>query len=119
MTTRKEFEKNLRGHDWYYAYSDDHRYWTAGHQQVQVLHEQHKTLACPYDLSTLRRWVHNMIIDQFAEEAPGEWYRQPRKYKSIAPTARGELMTQAEHDLISDWFHGPRKPNEINNLEDS
>ena len=119
MTTRKEFEKKLRNHDWFYAYSDDHRYWTAGRDAESRLLDQHRELSCPYPLITLRKWAHNMILEQFAEEEPGEWYRQPRKYKCIAPTALRDLMTQAEHDLITDWFHGPRKPNEINHLEDS
>jgi len=117
MVTRKQFSKNLHGHDWYYAYSDDHRYWKAGRAEAAVLREQHTKLACPYDLNTLRRWAHKNILEQFAEEEPGAWYRQPRKYKCIASTPRGELITQMEYDMITDWFTGPRKPNDINHLD--
>jgi hypothetical protein len=28
--TLEEFEKALKGHDWYYEYSDDNRVWRAG-----------------------------------------------------------------------------------------
>lgn len=101
---KSEFGKSLRNHDWYYAYSDDHRVWTKGREAQQKLLSTHQELECPYSLADLRGWAHNMILEQFAEESPGEWYRQPRVYKSIAPTSRQDLMTQALHDEISVWL---------------
>ena len=104
MSTRAEFGKSLKHHDWYYAYSDDHRVWKAGHAVQSTLSNTHRTLNCPYSLTCLRNWSHNMILEQFAEEEPGKWYRQPRKYKSLAPTKREDLLTQVEHDEITQWM---------------
>ena len=101
---RAEFGSKLKGHDWYYGYSDDHRVWTRGNAAHKRLVAARTNLDCPFTMGELRNWAHNMILEQFAEEAPGEWYRQPRKYKCIAPTKREELMTQAQHDEITQWM---------------
>lgn len=101
---RSEFGKKIKSHDWYYGYSDDHRAWTRGRDAAQVLRVAHKDLQCPYDLNELERWAHNMVLEDFAEETPGEWYRQPRKYKCVAPTKRSGLITQARYDEISQWM---------------
>ena len=47
-----------------------------------------------------------MILENFAEEVPGsdDWYRQPRKYKCVAPAKRESLITQAQHDEITQWM---------------
>ena len=78
---REEFGKALKGHDWYYAYSDDSRSYRNGMSQASKLREAHAKLDCPFDMSSLKKWAHNMIVEQFAEETPGKWYRHPRKYK--------------------------------------
>lgn len=31
--TVEQFTQMLKNHDWYYMYSDDHRYWTKGRQE--------------------------------------------------------------------------------------
>ena len=103
-TSRAEFGRRLKGHDWFYAYSDDHRYYTAGRRSETQLREIHKGFECPYSLATLRLWAHNMILENFIEESPGEWYPNPRRYKSIAPSKREELITQAYHDEITQWM---------------
>lgn len=35
--TLKEFYKELESHDWFYAFSDDHRYWSSGVQNYKRL----------------------------------------------------------------------------------
>ena len=105
--TRKVFGTKLRSHDWYYAYSDDHRYWDRGRRQRMELDAMHKNLRCPYDFGTLSKWAHDMIVEQFAEESPGEWYRQPRKYKCVAPCDRKDLITEQEWSDIQSWFDNP------------
>jgi hypothetical protein len=102
--TRKDFADALRRHDWYYAYSDDHRYWTRGRDQAAALNTSHSALECPFDMATLRKWAHDMVVDHFAEEEPGNWYRQPRLYKCVAPTPRSDLITNEEHNNISRWM---------------
>lgn len=101
---RAEFGSKLKSHDWYYGYSDDHRVWTRGRDAAARLRRTHEELDCPFDMKLLNKWAHNMILEQFAEEAPGEWYRQPRKYKCVAPIKREELITQAQHDEITNWM---------------
>ena len=104
--TRKDFADALRRHDWYYSYSDDHRVWRRGQDETAALKASHSALECPFDMATLRRWVHDMVVDHFTEEEPGNWYRQPRLYKCVAPTTRGDLITSEEHNSISRWMEG-------------
>tara|TARA_B100000131_G_scaffold263311_1_gene260088 strand:+ start:948 stop:1298 length:351 start_codon:yes stop_codon:yes gene_type:complete len=101
---RSEFGSKLKTHDWYYAYSDDHSVWRRGRDASARLRRTHEELECPFDMGILNKWAHNMILEQFAEEAPGEWYRQPRKYKCVAPAKREDLITQAQHDEITNWM---------------
>jgi len=102
--SREKFGLALKGHDWYYAYSDDSRVWRNGQSQSDMLNKRHKELDCPYNMTTLRKWSHNLIVEQFVEEIPGEWYRHPRKYKSIAPCKREDLITQELHDQVTQWM---------------
>jgi len=102
--TRADFAMKLKGHDWYYAYSDDHRSYSSGRIAERTLLNLHKQLECPYSLVTLRIWAHKMILENFVEEQPGEWYPNPRKYQSTAPTKREGLITQAYHDEITQWM---------------
>ena len=104
MLTRSEFGKRLRSHDWYYGYSDDHRVWTRGRDASRALRVTHEELDCPFNMGLLEKWAHNMVVEQFAEETPGEWYRQPRKYKCVAPVKHEDLITQAQHDEITQWM---------------
>ena len=101
---RAEFGKKLRHHDWYYGYSDDYGVWTRGRRAAEALRANHAQLDCPFTMAELKTWAHEMILEDFAEEAPGEWYRQPRNYKCVAPTKRENLMTRAQHDEITQWM---------------
>jgi len=105
MSKRLEFATALKSHDWYYAYSDDHRYWTRGTAQRRELNTLHKQLDCPFSLVELQAWTSNMIVEQFTEDANGGWYREPRKYKSVAPTTRGHLILQSQWDDIEAWIN--------------
>ena len=101
---RAEFGMMLKGHDWYYGYSDDYSVWRRGQAAQSRLAAARTNLECPYDMGLLRRWAFKMILEQFEEMEPGKWWRVPRKYSCIAPTKREELMTQAQHDEITQWF---------------
>ena len=103
-SSRKDFLEKLKAHDWYYAYSDDHRYWTAGSKQRKELLALHEALSCPYSLDILCKWAHKMVVEEFAEESPNEWYRQPRIYKSIAPARLEDLITQNKWNEIQGWL---------------
>lgn len=97
------FEKALRGHDWYYHYSDDHSYWSRGSAQAQSLNIMHSELNCPYDMQKLQSWVFEMVKDKFLEEEPGKWYRIPRQ-KYAAHVEEKALLTRGEYQEITDWF---------------
>lgn len=101
---RAEFGSKLKNHDWYYAYSDDHSVWKRGQAASARLRAACEELDCPFDMGLLQKWAFKMIVEEFAEEAPGKWYRQPRIYKSIAPTKFEDLITQAQHDEITQWM---------------
>ncbi len=98
-----EFESALRGHDWYYAYSDDHSYWARGVSQARSLNIMHNQLSCPYNMGKLQSWVFNMTLDNFAEDEPGKWYKEPRQ-KYASHVEEKVLLTKKEHDEISEWF---------------
>ena len=100
----KTLLETLRNHDWYYMYSDDHRVWDRGRVRHLELRKRVERLNCPWTLDELRRAVQEMIFEDFAEEEPGKWYRQPRKYKNIAPTQRDELMHRADQVQILAWI---------------
>ena len=101
---RSEFAKRLKNHDWYYGYSDDHKVWTRGRNASAALRKTKEELDCPFTMNELKTWAHKMILEDFAEEEPGCWYRQPRKYKHVAPAKREELMPRAFHDEINRWM---------------
>ena len=96
--------ERLKRHDWYYAYSDDHRVWKAGLNEERKLKGLVADLHCPYTLAQLRMAVQNMVVEDFVEESPGEWYRHPRKYKNVAPTGRPDLMHRADQVQVLAWI---------------
>ena len=107
---RKTLMERLRAHDWYYAYSDDNRYYQSGRREEQLLNSALANLGCPYNMKQLRMAVQNMVVEEFEEESPGEWYKQPRKYKSVAPVTRGDLIHRADQVQILAWIeHSDRE----------
>ena len=96
--------ERLTNHDWYYAYSDDHRVWKRGRQRQQALQLELEEARCPYTMSEIRMTVHKMILEDFVEEQPNRWYRHPRKYKNVAPAQRSGLIERARASEITEWF---------------
>jgi len=37
MLTKVEFMEMLKNHDWYYQFSDDHRYWVKGNAEAKLI----------------------------------------------------------------------------------
>ena len=99
--------EKLRRHDWFYGYADDHRAWKRGAQRHRELQAELARLNCPFGLGEVRMAAQNMILEDFAEESPGQWYRQPRKYKNVAPTARDGLIERARAEEIVAWARDP------------
>lgn len=40
-----EYEECLKKHDWFYHYSDDHRYWSSGQASHEKINSLRKTLS--------------------------------------------------------------------------
>ena len=94
----------LTRHDWYYEYSDDHRVWRRGHLRQRELLDELKRLKCPHSVADVRMSVQDMILEDFVEEEPGKWYRHPRKYKSVAPARRENLIERGRAEEIIAWI---------------
>ena len=85
-------------------YSDDGRVVRRGRQRTSALRQRIESLKCPFTMSELRMAAQKMVVGEFAEEEPGKWYRQPRKFKSIAPARREDLVTHDEYTKIMEWI---------------
>ena len=99
----KSLYLQLKGHDWFFGYADDHRAWKRGRQRQQQLEALVEKLGCPYPLNDLRMAVQEMVVEDFAEETPGNWYRQPKVYKNVAPVKRSQLLHRADQVQILAW----------------
>ncbi len=42
--TLEQYKAELAKHDWYYAYSDDHREWKRGHERQKALEAAQPTV---------------------------------------------------------------------------
>ena len=42
--TLEQFEQLLKGHDWYYDYSDDHSVWTRGREHANKIVKARQSL---------------------------------------------------------------------------
>jgi hypothetical protein len=94
----------LTNHDWFHEYSDDHRVWQRGHARQAELKAELDRLNCPFTMRDIRMSVQKMILDEFAEEKPGQWYRQPKLYKNVAPTGRPGLIERSNAEEIMIWL---------------
>ena len=100
----KTLYDQLKGHDWYYGYSDDHRVWKRGQRMQNHLRKLLESLNCPYPMGDLRMAVQEMVVDLFVEEEPGRWYRKPHTYKNVAPVKRSQLLLRADQVQILAWI---------------
>jgi hypothetical protein len=100
----KSLYLQLKGHDWYYGYSDDHRMWKRGRERQQHLEALVKKLGSPFPLNELRMAVQEMVVEDFEEQSPGNWYPKGNTYKNIAPTKRSGLMHRADQVQVLAWI---------------
>lgn len=94
----------LKGHDWYYGYSDDHSVWQRGRQQEAVIRQRLRECNCPFEIHQLRKAVQGMVFEKFFEESPGKWFRYPKKYSSVAPASESDLIHEADQVQILAWI---------------
>ena len=96
--------ERLTNHDWYHAYSDDHRVWKRGEQRTKELYNELVKLECPYNMGDIRMTVHKMILDDFTEVEPNRWYRDPERARLVAPAQRTELIERSQAEKILGWL---------------
>ena len=66
ILTINEFETMLRGHDWCYNYSDDHRYYTRGRQQRDAIERAIKELT--------EQGLREQAVELFNELSPDDFH---------------------------------------------
>ena len=96
--------ERLRRHDWFWGYSDDHRWWKKGRQEDVSLRDSLSQCKCPYGMSDIRRAVLNMIEEDFKKEEDDYWYRQPHVYKNVAGVRRSDLISRSYAQEIISWL---------------
>lgn len=99
--------QTLKRHDWYFGYSDDYSVVKRGRKRHSELRERVESLGCPYTLTQLENAIYDNVLEDFVEDPPesGKWFRNPPKYKNVAPTKRAELMPRVEHEQIMTWIN--------------
>ena len=100
--------ERLKGFDWYYGYSDDHRVWKRGRENMARLTEDLKSLGCPYDTGDLRRVAYEQVDDLYEKFEDGGHYKPELKAKwsSIAPTSPDDMITRETYNEIIAWLEG-------------
>lgn len=102
--TRQELLADLKRHDWYHMYSDDHSVWRRGSSDARRLTEALNEADCPFAFWDIHKAISGFAVEKYVEVNPGE-YRDPTwKYDCIASQRREDLLTQAEIDEILGWF---------------
>ena len=96
--------ERLTNHDWYYAYSDDHRVWKRGDQRHKDLYNELVKRECPYNMGDIRMTVHKMILEDFTEREPNRWFRDPENGRSSSPVMRRDLIERERAEEILRWI---------------
>lgn len=99
MATREDLKSRLQAHDWYYGYSDDHRYWSAGQNQKEHIHNLYNQLMPPFELVQLRAWALHLVQGELVQGIDGHW----RKGNS-ASVSTAETITPDTFDRIEKWL---------------
>jgi hypothetical protein len=94
----------LQRHDWFWGYSDDHRWWKKGRKEDTSLRASLSQCKCPYGMSDIRCAVLNMIEEDFKKEEDGYWYRQPHVYKNVAGVNKSDLISRSYAQEIISWL---------------
>ena len=101
-TDRQILSAHLRGHDWWYMMSDDHRYYRAGEMSLSGLRDKIRRLDCPWTLGELRAWALGMTSDLYGPEVDGFCPRLDRRGSARA----SQLIPRILADEINHWMEG-------------
>ena len=94
--------ERLKAFDWTWAYSD--QFLAGASREEKRLKALLKERCCAFSWKQLHAWACNMILEDFEEVAPDNFFRKGRDRRGIAPCARDELITREEADMIDAWL---------------
>ena len=103
MADRQQLAQMLRGHDWYYAMSDDSRYYHAGRQTRDEIHILITRLQCPFSLSDLRGWALEFTTERFDPPGDNGYCHSKQGNAYIHHSA---LISPEQCERISAWLEG-------------
>lgn len=72
-----EFTNDLKAHDWFYDYSDDHSVWTRGRNERKQLQNVASTLVKTKQAST------DEVTELWNTYAPDRFQSQPKNFEQI------------------------------------
>ena len=96
MATREELKTSLQAHDWYYGYSDDHRYWSAGQNQKARIQALFNVLSPPFELMQLRAWALRLVQGELVQGIDGHWRKGNSASVSTAETITAQMAGEIE-----------------------
>ena len=96
--SRLDFSKKIQKHDWFYAYSDDNRWFTAGQLERKEINHLQAVLGCPFSLDKLFKWANRMIIEEFLEESKSHGWPSFRddevNWDNVEELWNGEIVSK-------------------------
>lgn len=105
--SRSLFREMLGNHDWYYAFSDDHRVYSTGRESYYALMDAAKAINCPWPLSVMQNYINGLTITKYYQPDPtkDEWYHHTvTNTRWSMGVTKDMLLTQEEYSKIQSWF---------------
>lgn len=105
--TRSGFRTKLIEHDWYYAFSDDHRAYNRGRDSYYGLMDAAKALDCPWPLRVMGDYINGKVISKYFQPDPqqDQWYHQSVTDTRWAMSLQKiDLLSQEDYIKIESWF---------------
>lgn len=107
--TRDAFQEMLNSHDWYYAFSDDHRVYNRGRDSYCKMMDTAKALDCPWPLRIMGNYVNGKVISKYFQPDPSKdfWYHESvTDTKWAMSLQKIDLLSQEDYNKINSWIKG-------------
>ena len=109
IVTRSLFKDMLANHDWYYAFSDDHRVYNRGRESYYALMDAARALKCPWTLFKMQKYISGLVVTNYyqPDTSKNEWYHNSTTNTrwSIGIT-EDMLLSEEEYNKINSWIKG-------------
>ena len=83
VNNRAEFGRKLKNHDWYYAYSDDHRSYSAGRRNEALLREMEERCENGDTTASPNIVTYNTVLNCWAQSGTRCCGNQAEKYLDL------------------------------------